>query len=139
MITWKELEGSWTKIKGQIQERWGELTDDDLAQVKGNANQLVGTIQQKTGEARDVIEQYLADIAENGKSYANKAMGMAKEYTDQASEMARKGYQRVSEGVNSGVEGAQDMVRRRPVESVGVAFAAGVVLGVVAGLVIRSK
>jgi uncharacterized protein YjbJ (UPF0337 family) len=139
MITWRELEGSWSKIKGQIQERWGELTDDDLAQVKGNANQLVGTIQQKTGEARDVIEQYLTDIAENGKSYANKAMGMAKDYKDQASDMARKGYERVSEGVSSGVEGAQDMVRRRPVESVGVAFAAGVVLGIVAGLVIRSK
>jgi uncharacterized protein YjbJ (UPF0337 family) len=36
------------KIKGQIREEWGELTDDEIAQVEGTEERLVGI----TGLAR---------------------------------------------------------------------------------------
>ena len=47
------LEGQWTQLKGRVRERWGKLTDDDLDRIAGKRDQLIGTIQQKYGAARD--------------------------------------------------------------------------------------
>lgn len=38
---------------------WGKVTDDDLQQVEGNYERLIGLIQEKTGEAREEIESRL--------------------------------------------------------------------------------
>jgi len=46
------FEGNWKEKRGQIKEWWGKLTDDDLDKVEGNAEQLVGLIQQKYGYTR---------------------------------------------------------------------------------------
>jgi uncharacterized protein YjbJ (UPF0337 family) len=49
------VSGQWNQIKGQIKQRWGQLTDDDLMQAQGNYEQLVGVIQQRTGQSRSTI------------------------------------------------------------------------------------
>ena len=43
------LEGTWKQLRGKIQERWGKLTDDELDQAEGKADQLVGLLQEKYG------------------------------------------------------------------------------------------
>ena len=53
------LVGNWNEIKGKLREKWGQLTDDDFQQIRGDAEQLIGVIQRKTGEAREAIEEYL--------------------------------------------------------------------------------
>jgi uncharacterized protein YjbJ (UPF0337 family) len=55
------LEGSWNEIKGKIQERWGDLTDDDLDRIEGKRDQLIGAIQKRYGRARDEAENELHD------------------------------------------------------------------------------
>jgi uncharacterized protein YjbJ (UPF0337 family) len=35
------------------------MTDDDLLQVEGNMDKLIGKIQERTGEQRDAIRQWL--------------------------------------------------------------------------------
>ena len=35
-MDWNRIEGDWKQAKGKIKEKWGKLTDDDLAQVNGN-------------------------------------------------------------------------------------------------------
>ena len=50
------LKGNWKQFKGKVKETWGELTDDDLAQVEGNYEQLVGKIQAKYGYSRERAE-----------------------------------------------------------------------------------
>ena len=35
------LKGKWKEIKGEIKQKWGKLTDDDLAQVEGKEEELV--------------------------------------------------------------------------------------------------
>ncbi len=50
-------EGTWDRIKGKAREKWGELTDDEMDEARGNAQQLVGKIKQKTGETADAIER----------------------------------------------------------------------------------
>ena len=43
------LEGKWKEMHGQFKEWWGKLTDDRLEQAGGNAEQIVGLLQQKYG------------------------------------------------------------------------------------------
>lgn len=52
-----ELKGKWTEMKGKARSKWGELTDDELAQVEGDREQLIGLIQQKYGKARADAER----------------------------------------------------------------------------------
>jgi len=146
MITRQELEGQWNQVKGKIQSRWGAVTDDELQRARGNANELVGVIQQRTGEARSAIEQFLDEAIHQGGSVAQQAMDSAREYVDtareyvdQTAEAARRQYDEASEYVSAGVDQAQEMVRRNPMESIAVAFGAGLVAGIVTGLVLKSR
>jgi len=58
------LKGKWLQLKGSVREKWGELTDDDVDKVGGNAEQLVGLIQQRYGYAKqraeDEVDSFLA-------------------------------------------------------------------------------
>ena len=55
------LEGKWKQLRGSIQEQWGKLTDDDLAQEKGNYDQLIGKLQERYGYTRDRAEREVTD------------------------------------------------------------------------------
>ncbi|MES2273654.1 MAG: CsbD family protein, partial [Chlamydiota bacterium] len=41
------FEGKWHEVKGKIKEKWGKLTDDDVAQINGKYEQLVGRLQKR--------------------------------------------------------------------------------------------
>lgn len=146
MITRQELEGKWNELKGTLQKKWGALTDDDLQRVKGNASELVGVIQQRTGESRQAIEAFLDKAMKEGSSvaaqaaeYASEYADQAKEYVQQASDRVRDEYDHLSESVSAGYEDAEEMVRRKPVESVAVAFGAGIITGAIVGLMLHSR
>ncbi len=47
------LKGKWLQAKGRVREQWGKLTDDDMDRISGNAEQLVGTVQERYGYAKD--------------------------------------------------------------------------------------
>ena len=51
------LQGQWTQLKGQVREKWGKLTNDDLDQIQGRSEQLVGKIQERYGIAREEAER----------------------------------------------------------------------------------
>lgn len=55
------LDGNGKQLKGAAQEKWGELTDDDLDVVEGKWDQLVGKIQERYGMARDKAERQVRD------------------------------------------------------------------------------
>ena len=58
------LKGKWKQLKGSIQERWGELTDDDVDEVQGEAESLVGKLQEKYGYAKEKAEAEVAEFLE---------------------------------------------------------------------------
>jgi uncharacterized protein YjbJ (UPF0337 family) len=47
------LAGKWKQLKGRVKEQWADLTDDDLTKAEGSYDKLVGTIQSRYGYARD--------------------------------------------------------------------------------------
>lgn len=49
MINENVFKGQWKQIKGAIQKKWGQLTDDELDQVQGDAKALEGLMQKKLG------------------------------------------------------------------------------------------
>ena len=51
------FEGKWKEMRGQLKEWWGELTDDDLEKANGQADQIVGLLQQKYGYTREAAEE----------------------------------------------------------------------------------
>jgi uncharacterized protein YjbJ (UPF0337 family) len=54
-----KLKGNWKQFKGQIQQKWGKLTEDDLMQINGRREELIGRIQQRHGAQREEIEREL--------------------------------------------------------------------------------
>jgi uncharacterized protein YjbJ (UPF0337 family) len=49
------IEGKWTEIKGQLREAYGDLTDDDVEEAKGDREQIEGVLQQKLGKSKDDV------------------------------------------------------------------------------------
>lgn len=59
------LEGKWNQLKGQVRQQWGEITDDDLEQIAGKRDELVGVLQEKYGRSRDEAEREVNDFLKN--------------------------------------------------------------------------
>jgi len=53
---WEKFKGSWSQTKGAVKEQWGKLTDDDLLEIEGRRDQLVGKIQTRYGITREEAE-----------------------------------------------------------------------------------
>jgi len=57
------LKGRWTELKGKAKEKWGRLSNDELEQIDGNVDQLIGALQQRYGlvqeEARKEVNAWL--------------------------------------------------------------------------------
>jgi uncharacterized protein YjbJ (UPF0337 family) len=50
---WDKIAGSWKQFRGEVRKQWGKLTDDDLEQIKGQRDILIGKIQNAYGITRD--------------------------------------------------------------------------------------
>ena len=63
--TWQRIEGNWKQFTGSVKERWAELTDDEVAELDGNKDQLVGKVQETYGttrqEAEEQVDEWAAD------------------------------------------------------------------------------
>jgi len=58
-MNWDQVEGNWKQYTGAVKEKWGELTDDDLAAIDGKRTILEGKLQERYGYAKDVAEKEL--------------------------------------------------------------------------------
>ncbi len=50
-----EIKGKWNQVKGSLKQKYGELTDDDLAFVEGEEDKLLGRLQEKTGQSKEKL------------------------------------------------------------------------------------
>jgi len=61
-----QMKGNWKQLSGKIKEKWGKLTDDDLAKAEGRSDLIVGKIQERYGkskeEAKREFDSYLSRL-----------------------------------------------------------------------------
>jgi len=132
MIKTQEVQGQWNQIKGKVKERWGHLTDDDLRIADGNLDQLIGRIQQRTGEARSTIESFLNDLAE----HAGEPLQKVQAYAENAAEKAREGYDYVRDQAQQGYGRVERAVYDHPGSSMAAVFGLGLITGCVVGMIL---
>lgn len=60
------LEGKWKQFRGKVQEQWGRLTDDELDQIDGQRDQIVGLLQERYGysleRAEDEFDSFIDSL-----------------------------------------------------------------------------
>jgi uncharacterized protein YjbJ (UPF0337 family) len=61
-MNWDQIEGQWKQMKGQIREKWGKLTDDDLEAIAGKKDKLLGRLQTHYGKKKDEAEKDVDDF-----------------------------------------------------------------------------
>jgi uncharacterized protein YjbJ (UPF0337 family) len=61
-MNWDQIEGKWKQYAGELKEKWGKLTDDDLATIHGRREQLVGKLQERYGIAKDQAERQIDEF-----------------------------------------------------------------------------
>ena len=60
-MNWDQLKGEWLEAKGKLRSKWGKLTDDDLEQISGKKDVLIGRLQQRYGWKKDQAERDVDD------------------------------------------------------------------------------
>jgi len=127
-INVQTIQGEWNYLCGLAKQRWSQLTEDDFGALAGNFEQLVGRIQQKTGEGREAIEKFFSEMTARGSSAVAHAAESAGQYAHQVSDQIRERH-----------DSAEGLVRRHPTETVVAAFGIGLVAGLIVGLTIRAR
>ena len=127
-INVQTIQGEWNHLCALARQRWTQLTEDDLRIQEQNIEQLIGRIQQKTGEGREAIEAFFSEMTLRGSSAVAHAAEAAGQYAHQVSDQIRERY-----------DSAEGLVRRHPTETVVAAFGIGLVAGLIAGLAIRGR
>jgi uncharacterized protein YjbJ (UPF0337 family) len=59
---WADIEGNWKQFAGKIKEKWGKLTDDDLAQINGKREKLEGKLQQLYAHGNEQAKKEIDDF-----------------------------------------------------------------------------
>jgi uncharacterized protein YjbJ (UPF0337 family) len=57
VMNWDQVKGNWKQVKGTIKAQWGRLTDDELDEINGEREKLIGKIQERYGIAREEAER----------------------------------------------------------------------------------
>ncbi len=66
-MNWDRIEGNWKQLTGSVKAKWGDLTDDEIAEAEGNRDILIGKIQEKYGIAKDKAEEQVDEFASSIK------------------------------------------------------------------------
>jgi uncharacterized protein YjbJ (UPF0337 family) len=56
-VAWAKIQGAWTQSKGAVKEQWGKLTDDDVQEIAGRREVLVGKLQTRYGMSHEEAER----------------------------------------------------------------------------------
>ena len=149
------IENHWDAIKGQLKQRYAQLTDDDLSFVEGKGEELLARLRGKLHMSAKHLDEVLSELhdAAGGKldqikakvgEFAHDAREKAGELTDafkekaaavgdQVKEQAAAAYESARERGRTLLEEGTEYVRHNPRQSLLAALCAGFV----AGLLIR--
>jgi ElaB/YqjD/DUF883 family membrane-anchored ribosome-binding protein len=148
-------ESHWDEIKGQLKQRFAQLSDDDLAFVKGKGHELLARLREKLGLSAENLDTLLAelqtaareqatdaraqlgglagDVREKAHALAEDAKAKASSAAGEVKAQAAAAYDQARERARGYLSDGEEYVRQNPRES----LLAGLCAGFVAGLLIR--
>ena len=149
------FENQWDSIKGQLRQRYGQLTDDDVAFVTGKGEELLARLREKLGLSASDLDALLEELKGKANGHLEHAKAKAGEIADDVrakvgaavDDMKAKGtaaaeevkaqagvaYDQARQRVRTLREDGEEYVRQNPRETLVAALCAGFV----AGLLIR--
>ena len=68
-----QIQGKWLQMKGAVKAQWGKLTNDDIDEIDGNIERLVGIVQERYGYARERAEKEVQEFQRRQASAAEEA------------------------------------------------------------------
>lgn len=149
------FDDQWDAIKGQLKQRYGQLTDDDLAFAEGKGEEMLARVRMKLGLSGDDFESMLEELhmpvsnrieqmktkaAELAGEVRTRAGHLGEELKAQAATVGQEtrvrataAYAQAREQAGTWWSEGEEYVRQNPRESLLAALCAGFV----AGLLIR--
>ncbi len=140
-MNWDQIEGNWRQLSGKAKERWGKFTNDQITQIGGQSDQLVGKIQQAYGtgvdETQRQVQDWVSTLDGNGREddtmggggYRSDFMRIYGHPSDSAANNARRWANEARHGMERGAAAMSTSVQERPIAALAVAAGIGVVLG----------
>ncbi|HDZ06606.1 hypothetical protein LCGC14_0319520 [marine sediment metagenome] len=58
----EQFKGKWNIAKGKLKQQYADLTDDDLKYAEGKSDELLGRLQEKTGESKEKLKKMINDM-----------------------------------------------------------------------------
>lgn len=131
MITREDLKSHWHDVKHRLRQNWHELSESELSRFNGTPSELIDVIRRQTGASWSEIESFLARIMRDAWSTASQAKDMAGHYSGDATQFARDSYDQIAALTADYSHKVVNTVKRRPVESLAIAFGIGIVAGAI--------
>jgi uncharacterized protein YjbJ (UPF0337 family) len=61
-MTRLQFKGNWDEVKGKLKQKYGQLTDDDLAFAEGKEDELLGRLQKRLGKSKEELRVEIASM-----------------------------------------------------------------------------
>ena len=61
-MNWDTIKGNWKQFTGSAKKTWGRLTDDELTEIAGEKDRMIGKLQERYGYAKDEAERRARDF-----------------------------------------------------------------------------
>ena len=129
-MDWDRLEGNWKQMKGRVKERWGKLTDDDLAAIAGRREQLEGKIQERCGYAKSQARKEIEDWYRSTESYLADEIEDIRRDIEDLARIVNKQVDRAQARTIEAAHGAGAVIMRNPLTTVAIALGVGLLIAV---------
>ncbi len=57
-----QFKGNWNEVKGKLKQKYGQLTDDDLAFAEGKDDELLGRLQKRLGKSKEELRMEIESM-----------------------------------------------------------------------------
>jgi uncharacterized protein YjbJ (UPF0337 family) len=74
------FEGNWKQLRGRVKEMWGRITDDEVDQIEGHLDRLVGILQERYGYTRQEAENSVNDFLKQTEEEVQQGSSIRRGY-----------------------------------------------------------
>jgi uncharacterized protein YjbJ (UPF0337 family) len=61
-MTKLQFKGSWNEVKGKLKQKYGQLTDNDLAFAEGKDDELLGRLEKQLGKTKEELRMEIESL-----------------------------------------------------------------------------